>query len=405
MYNCEKCGYSTKNKTNYTLHLQTNKHRLAKNIYECQECGLKITTQGGHRRHLKQVHGYDFSKEKTVDKQGEEWKSVENFSKYEISNMARVRIKSTQVEMKQRMKGDYAGINLIDDNKAQKKMHVHKLVALAFVPNDNPKVNTKVDHIDHNKFNNVATNLRWVTQSQNMLHFHQKKRIYKGKEIEQCDNNDNLIKTWENIKVILKENPTWTYSQLSNALHQGGPTNGFYWRYKKEEPIKLELGEKFVNIGIFEDHDFSKYEVSNFGKVRNSTREKLITTIIKGGGYHVLNLYDSINNKPYNIYVHRLVAHKFVKGRTDGNNIVNHINLDKLDNRASNLEWTNIQGNTIHAVGKAVNMLDLNTGEIIKTFDTVSEAYKHFGKKCNSHISRCASGLETQCLGYKWQYV
>lgn len=49
---------------------------------------------------------------------------------------------------------------------------IHRLVAAAFCPNDDPKRN-QVDHIDNNPANQRADNLRWVTQSENIRYYHE----------------------------------------------------------------------------------------------------------------------------------------------------------------------------------------------------------------------------------------
>ena len=52
---------------------------------------------------------------------------------------------------------------------------IHRLVAAAFCPNDNPERN-QVDHIDNNPANQRADNLRWCTGKENMQFYHEIKR-------------------------------------------------------------------------------------------------------------------------------------------------------------------------------------------------------------------------------------
>ena len=54
------------------------------------------------------------------------------------------------------------------NNFKGKSARVHRLVAMAFVPN--PSSAPEVNHIDGNKLNNAASNLEWCTRKQNMEH-------------------------------------------------------------------------------------------------------------------------------------------------------------------------------------------------------------------------------------------
>lgn len=61
----------------------------------------------------------------------------------------------------------YLAVSL-SHNGAVKKFMIHRLVAIAFIENQEGK--SQVNHIDGNKFNNSASNLEWVTPSENMIH-------------------------------------------------------------------------------------------------------------------------------------------------------------------------------------------------------------------------------------------
>lgn len=55
-------------------------------------------------------------------------------------------------------------------NGRPRSFSLHKLIALQFVPNDDPKNKAQVNHIDGNKLNNKVENLEWVTPKENMRH-------------------------------------------------------------------------------------------------------------------------------------------------------------------------------------------------------------------------------------------
>lgn len=108
----------------------------------------------------------------------EEWKPVTGYEGYyEVSNLGRVKslprgkqwpYRQTHNNIrKQHIKNGYLQVNLSKGNNV-KWIGVHRLVAMAFIPNPNnyPQVN----HIDECKTNNVVTNLEWCTQSQNQMH-------------------------------------------------------------------------------------------------------------------------------------------------------------------------------------------------------------------------------------------
>lgn len=88
------------------------------------------------------------------------WKTVKDYPNYEVSNMGRVRNKEGKILCFETTEKGYFRVDLTN-NEGRKHFKVHRLVASAFIPNDNnfPQIN----HKDENKQNNTVDNLEWCT--------------------------------------------------------------------------------------------------------------------------------------------------------------------------------------------------------------------------------------------------
>lgn len=112
----------------------------------------------------------------------EQWKSIKGYGdKYMISNYGKVININTNHILKARPnKTGYLRVP-VSFNGIHKDLFVHKLVAIAFLINDNPVEKTQVNHIDCNKQNNHVENLEWCTPSYNTKHaFINRRKTNKG---------------------------------------------------------------------------------------------------------------------------------------------------------------------------------------------------------------------------------
>lgn len=95
-------------------------------------------------------------------------------SNYYISNFGRVyNSKSKKTTLSPEGKGKYARVRI-----NSKKYRVHRLVASIFIPNPDNK--PFVDHIDGDRYNNRADNLRWVTSLENNRHLSETTQNYRN---------------------------------------------------------------------------------------------------------------------------------------------------------------------------------------------------------------------------------
>lgn len=120
------------------------------------------------------------------------------------------------------------------------------------------------------------------------------------------------------------------------------------------------------------------------------------------------------------VKVHRLVAETFIP---NPNNLpqINHKDGNKQNNCVKNLEWCDNSYNQIHAhktglfpkyedtVGwgrpaRPVAMLDFNTKEVLRTFETLASVKRETGINQFNVRSVCL-GLRNHAGGYDWKFI
>ena len=334
-----------------------------------------------------------------------QWKTIKGYYKYKISTHSDIiRIKDNYVMTKTIASG-YNKVSLTN-NKGTKSFFVHRLVALAFIPN--PKKLPCVDHIDNNRFKNHASNLRWCTRSFNTRAYHSIPK--ESRIVLQYDENNEFIKEWISVRQILNENPQYSEGGiLSNLCGHNKNTYGYIWKYKIPRDKKVikqqEIGEIFKPIPKFEGADLSNYCASNKGNIKNS-KGLIMRNQLDSNSYTVLVLTNKLTKRKHTYRVNRLVAYAFIKNNDPKNKIhVNHKDKNRSNNKVENLEWTTRRYNNVHARGIKLQMIDPTTNKIIKLFDCIYDANMFLGlSKRNMNVTKiCRLNSSKIYHGYKWQ--
>ena len=121
---------------------------------------------------------------------------------------------------------------------------------------------------------------------------------------------------------------------------------------------------------------------------------------ITDDGYLMIKIY--LNNKVKNIPIHRLVCEIF-NNKPITELVVNHINEIKNDNYYKNLEWVTVEKNNQHSKNIKICMID-DDNNIIKYFDSFTDAYKYFNKTYTRNIQHQLK-RKAKAYGYYWKII
>ena len=294
-----------------------------------------------------------------------------------IKNVKDVYVINKRGEIKNKITGkliapfrskEYFRINLRKSDKKGINLFVHRIVATVFLINPNPEIYTSVNHIDRNPSNNCLSNLEWVTSSTNS---NKNKKSLKSESklknyiaLDDCGN--------EVFRINIRNSGIYNTSIIPSYIKENKKYKGYYWKIEGRKNNSLTPKEEYFQkskfSGNINDYIWNQHPIYNnilicddgFIRLCNSNT---ILGFINHEGYIVARLFGK------NYLVHRILMEYKYKRKLEKNEIVDHINTIRYDNRIINLRLTDSKGNSN-------NQLSIN--KLIKRKMVLTDIYGNF---------------------------
>ena len=284
-------------------------------------------------------------------------------------------------------------VKLGKTNTSTRKIHIHKLVALAFL-GEPENVKMQADHIDRDRANNNVENLRWLSGAENC----------RNRAI--CGRQKRNGKLWfDGEKVYFSEKDLEKFCRNRESLEEYS-YDMYLQRLEIEDSLVFE-DEKWKEI----QHEDRKFRVSDKGRVFLEWYGKSTFGTRCDAGYF------NITNRGKTYRVHRIVAIAFL-GDRDGL-VVNHKDNYGYNNRAENLEWTTVSDNLNHALKigarKTRKIVRKDKDGEVKQYPSIQSAVDELGKDDRSKSRKALEACLKANLakekpthysqGYIWYYL
>lgn len=315
---------------------------------------------------------------------------------YKVSSLGRIRGKHGKILVSKPGNSGYIAVPLRVNN-AVKWQYAQRVVAMAFIP----KVEGKnyVNHINGVRNDNRVTNLEWCTIKEN-----NQKQVFRRpgqrvRSVVQLSATGEFIKRWKSTieasRALGMDKTGIRHCCQGKREHTRDGSRWKYWDdYEPVDPNEIWQP--------FRGKSGDDIQVSNMGRIK--TKSGVITKGSDVSGYLTIGK-DGL--------VHRIVATVFCPNDDEKKNIVNHLDGNPHNNKASNLEWTTHQGNMIHAretglrqkgaPGNLRPVRQYKDGVFIKEFKSLSEAAKESGAS-HPNIVKVCNGDRNMAAGFGWGY-
>lgn len=188
----------------------------------------------------------------------EEWKDVVGYEGiYKVSNLGRVlsihrinrgrtfgnKIRSPMVDRRNRY------TMMLSKNGKTKVVVLARMVAEAFVKNENPSIYTEVNHLDEDPSNNRADNLEWCTHKYNCNYGTRIQRIKEKQNIPvlQYTLDGKFVAEYASMHIAAEAINADAGHICDSCLGNRSYAYGYFWRYKDDvmyEDAKKRLKKK-----------------------------------------------------------------------------------------------------------------------------------------------------------------
>lgn len=282
---------------------------------------------------------------------GKDWRIVPIFEDYKVTIDGQFKSYHKDIPRLLHPTVDEAGypkINLHKNGEVY-RFSVHRLIASIFV--ENPLNKPMVDHIDRNRLNYKASNLRWVTAKENSAN-RDNSNSQCQKAVIQLDLDENIINIFQSAKEAGEILGISVGGIRHCARGEGQTSGGYKWDYLEDDeelPYIPQKGEIFTpTVGLYGETpiNYPNYIISNFGvsiNVKTGLRKTMVSN--QYGVYSFCH-----EGKAKYFRAHILVASFFVEGRTPERCIVNHRDENKFNPHYLNLEWVTQKENVQYSV-------------------------------------------------------
>lgn len=344
------------------------------------------------------------------EKDEEIWKPVpiEDCDHYSISSKGRVRTQYGHILKHSPNIHGYPYVGLRSTKTKTVSRSIHRLVALAFIPNpDNKKF---VNHKNGDKTDYSISNLEWVSPHENIQHAHDNGLIKKAsRKVNRFDCDGNIVESFESVTDACKKTGI-SMSAIVRAckgINNGNKARGVIFRYETEIEEK-----EFDKTKMKKIPGCKGYYINEKGDIYSKLTNKYLSPFVKDKNYPTVRIAGKMR------LVHRLVALTFIPNPEE-KEMVNHIDGNKHNHHVSNLEWVTASENCIHSyklgstnpnlghhsTGKKVASYTLE-GKFVKQYKSIRQASTDIECDDESIACACKGGNDNKtCCGFLWRFI